>query len=170
MTTRDTPEAALIAALHAAYCNPSGHSAGEFALCSVKRAAAILAALDGWALVRKGPYIDEAEHDRQSSVGTHLFDEGCPYCSAAEITRLTRELDAARTLAATEYGAASAEATASMLTQQEAEDMGRHAAQQAIAAERARIAAAVRGLPWTVDDRMRAMKRAVLAVIEEGTP
>uniref|UniRef100_A0A6M3JIV5 Uncharacterized protein n=1 Tax=viral metagenome TaxID=1070528 RepID=A0A6M3JIV5_9ZZZZ len=59
-------------------------------------AAAILAALDGWTLVRKTPYIDEDEHGRQSAAGSHLCDEGCPYCAEAEIDRLREIEEAAR--------------------------------------------------------------------------
>ena len=64
-----------------------------------------------------------------------------------------------------------------MLTQQEAEDMGRHAAQQALAAERARIAAAVRGMhslsAWasiwlrSPFDGNWVDRAAVLAIVEE---
>ena len=51
-------------------------------------AAAILAAMPGWTLVRLSPYIDENEHARQSNAGTHLFDPMCGYCASGEIERL----------------------------------------------------------------------------------
>ena len=112
--TPTTPEAALAgmerlaAAMHEVadgrFCNVW---ASEINHMNIHRgdAAAILAALDGWTLVRKDDYWD-GRQERDALM--NLIQSG-----AAEIDRLTRELDAARTLAASEYAVATADWTGS---------------------------------------------------------
>jgi hypothetical protein len=170
MTTRDTPEATLAAAGFdppenvCAACKHSGgdHDGGNWCLLcprpdvparpidgrlavgwcyftsmtkAQKWAYGIAALPPGWC----GHEADlRAAYEMEASEG-----------QGAEIARLTHELDAARTLAATEYGAASAEA---------------------VAARNAEIAEAVRGLPWfdwKLGDLPLVALAAVLAIVEK---
>ena len=98
--TPPTPEAALRKALFDADTERL-LELGQYQ----EAAAAILAALDGWTLVRKDDYWD-GRQERDALM--NLIQSG-----AAEIDRLTRELDAARTLAASEYAVATADWTGS---------------------------------------------------------
>ena len=98
-TTRDTPEA-----------DPYGHTpdcgvfreATEFqepVHCTCGASLRWKAAVAEAEAAQKPSTRAHAEHDRQSSAGTHLFDEGCPYCLVAMTTRDTPEAALAAALA-----------------------------------------------------------------------